>query len=360
MIETFFLYNALLAVCFLLSLLAENSGKKLPLFLAYFLVFFVTVIRFDVGHDYSNYAKLAYVLSGDFEPGLFLLTSFQQPLFGLLSYLFRSSDYPYLWCLGVYSAITVYFLYKVFDYYGIHKWGFFVFFTLGVFFFTLDVVKQGLTISVFLYALRFVERKQFFKFTFCILLCSFAHISTLFMLPFYFLLRMRPRKMFYTLIIIVFLIGYFLRIWDSFRGLVFSYIPYYSAKYMNIDTQTGASGVGTGLGIIMNTVLAMFVVNALPGNNKALINAAFWGILIFLFSNGNYNIERLSYYLFYSLMVSIPMVIRCGKSLQWAYALLLVLFINFQRNIAIGPRGTTPYQTIFSENFKNQYFRPDE
>jgi len=273
-----------------------------------FLFFFLFAFRYDVGHDYNNYANIFNTIADIFNNNLqsVLILAFYEPIAILFSFIFRLTLYPYLWVIACYSFLCVFILYKLLDHYSFHTSGLLVFFALNMFAFNLDVIRQGLSILIFLYSIRYIENRNPFKYFKCVLFACCVHYSALITIPFYFILNIKLNRYFCLSLIMIFLLGYYLKIWETLREYVFSLIPHYGERFLDNELQTQSFEVSSGLGMLFNVFLSSMIVFCLNKRNKLLANMAFGGILIYLFANGNYNIERISFYLSYSLMLSVP------------------------------------------------------
>lgn len=358
MLSTIVIYNLLLFLSLFLCNQAKCLEKKYLLWWGYFLIFLIGAIRFDIGYDYDSYYQLCDDLAYEIGQGNFLrVILFNEPFVSIMSFLFGKMPYTYIWVIDAYFLITILFLYLINDQYHCHTKGIYVFFTLGVFFFTLDVIRQGLAMFIFFYSIKYIENKKIVKYFVCILLATCVHYSALLLIPFYFLLRIKPKVLLYVIIVILLLIGYYYRVWETCRDFVFQNIPFYSQRYMDNVDQMRSINLSSGLGMILNVCLAVIVILSMNKRKPIMTNLAFAGIVIYLFANGNYNIERVSYYFFYFLTISLPLSLRHNRQIGWI--VFFCLFVLFQKHIITGPRGTTPYQTIFSPEFENQYFKPD-
>ncbi len=165
-------------------------GREIYCFLVWAVLTFVSAVRYDVGHDYNQYGKwymsyqrlsvdeLKYVQQ---EKGFIIPTkllseveSWYQPMFiiiavllitAIMLYIYKCSDKPYL---------SVFF-----------------FLTFGLFFNSLNFMRQMLAALIILYSFRYIRNKQFLRFLVLVLLASSIHVSVLVLIPFYFILRIK-------------------------------------------------------------------------------------------------------------------------------------------------------------------------
>ncbi len=362
MVETIVIYNCLLLICLILCWSANNSPqqrtKKTLLFLCYASIFLVGACRWDIGNDFYNYYKQCTIIQRDIFYDRVEFFSGHYELFHLLlNYIFQKFAYPNLWVINAYLFFTLLIFYKINSRYNTHTVGIFTFLTFCYFFFCLDVIRQGLSIMITLYVIPYLEQKQFRQYLIGILIASCIHYSALIMIIGYFILQNKPRTTMYLVIIGILLIGYQFLYWEQFRVKIFKLIPYYS-YYADSAWQLKTRHIGSGISVIIYTLVAASIIYTNRNRSKVFSNMAFWGISIYLIACGNHNIERISYYFLYSIIISLPLSYKDKRYRFYYNIILLILFTLFERRCIDDPRGNTPYRSIFSNEFKIQYLRP--
>ncbi|HAW9436537.1 TPA: EpsG family protein, partial [Escherichia coli] len=80
--------------------------------------------------------------------------------FGYLSTLFSSLDRGYVLVFAVYSFLTLFFVFKVILERKIFLWGIIVFCFVGFYLDSLDRIRQVLAVAIFLYSIKFIEKKE--------------------------------------------------------------------------------------------------------------------------------------------------------------------------------------------------------
>ena len=148
----------------------------------------VAGFRYDVGTDYlytyvPNFKEIANGQDSYFEWGFYLLNKVIQ-LYTL----------DYFWLFLVCAAITYIMVFDcIYRYLKDPAFGIFLFVATTSFFVSLNTTRQYMAIAFFLWALRYIKRKELGKYVVAILLGSLFHYSILIMLPLYFLCRIRYR-----------------------------------------------------------------------------------------------------------------------------------------------------------------------
>lgn len=148
---------------------AKNGSKVVFITLLLF-----SILRYDVGWDYTTYQKLiesdySYILNSRFE-----LLSMILILIGNIT-----SFYPLTFAL--FSFLTLYFFYKSlseFSVYPVISW--LVFYSIPILFFSsLSTLRHSLAIILVFYSFRFIYHKEYIKFFFTIFISSLFHITSL-------------------------------------------------------------------------------------------------------------------------------------------------------------------------------------
>ncbi len=165
-------------------------GKEIYCGLMGIVFIVVSAVRFDVGHDFNSYAAM-YMnfqkLNVDELMSLKTEKGFAIPL-KLLTEV--QSRYQIMFVITSIVIVGAIFLY-IYKHSNKPYLSVFFFLTFGVLFISFDFLRQMIAAIVVLYALKYVEKKQFARYIAFVLLASLFHISALIMIPFYFILRFK-------------------------------------------------------------------------------------------------------------------------------------------------------------------------
>lgn len=149
------------------------------------LLFLVSACRYYVGNDYyryEQYFRLMMIEGSDGVPteiGFNLLCKGLQYAFG---------EGVYLLIFAVFAAITIFFFLKgIFDTSVEFGFSFFLFMTFGYYFNSMNTIRYYLALSIVVYAVKYVLRKEYVRFIAIILLASTFHKSVLIVIPLYIL-----------------------------------------------------------------------------------------------------------------------------------------------------------------------------
>jgi hypothetical protein len=350
-IISFIVYNLVL----LCPLILNISQKKISgLYeIAYIILVLFSIIRFDIGFDYDGMVRIFndYINTNSF------IQISKEPTFFYLCKLFSFSERGYVMVLAMYFTLTIFFLIKVLAYYKIENEGLFVFITMCYMFETYDRVRQALAILVFLYSLRFIEKKKFKKFFLTILLATLFHYSAIVLIPFYWILKIRIGKLNYYIFFIVALVLFYVGVWSAIRYKLFSLVPIYGDYYAIRDEYMKSVETNTGLGVLFTICMLLLPIIFFNNNksNRVIVNVSFFGALFFFFASGNLLLERFSQYFTFISFVAISIIMRENYRNKIIFSIVFILW--FQASIVINRSGCMPYKTIFSTEFKSNTFR---
>ncbi|MGB3608046.1 MAG: EpsG family protein [Psychroserpens sp.] len=352
---TLFLYLLVMLACMGLVNWSNQNNTKLGIYGAYVILIVVSIIRYDIGNDYSAYMEMIRFLSYKLENNIPLGVDGKEPLITILTYIFRGTAYPFLWVLGAHVIISIGFLYLAFEENDCHIMGIAILFISGLLFINWDQARQGVSISIIIYAIKYIKEKQLLKYVFFVFLAVMAHYSALLLLPFYFIDRIKPQKFLYIGIILVLALSnaatnFFVYLFEN----VITSVPYWETKETSYSYVQIVS-LGYKLRIFFYGLVWSSIIYYLPDKERVLTNFLFIGAVIFIMASGALNIMRISFYMIFTTMISIPIVLKMEKSRIVMLAMVCGLFLFYVRDVITdtGTNGCVPYDTIFSENFPN-------
>lgn len=187
----------------------KKSNKKFAInfrLLAWYtselILIIIAAIRYDVGQDYM-YTYVPYfnnVLGGsanmDMEYGFFLLNKFAQ-LF----------THDYVGIFVICSVIFFHYIYKAIrEQSPIPTLSIFLLVGTTYYFIFLNAMRQMIVIAIFLYAIKYIKERKFWKYFIYMLISSMIHTSAIVLIPMYFLygIKLRPLKAGIIALILVF------------------------------------------------------------------------------------------------------------------------------------------------------------
>lgn len=363
---TYLLYNTILFLCPLLCWYSQKKGHKYGVYIAYIILFVVSAIRYDIGFDYANYYSKFTDLTDTFRFGTFEWNqlNFEEPFAIIFSYIFQWAENSFIYIFAAYSLLTIFLLYKTFDYFNIHTMGIFLYMLSWIMFQSWDWVRQALALSFFLYSIQYIEQQSFAKYTLCIIGAMMAHYSAVILLFVYPLSKLSINKKI-ALCILIGTLGFsvfgFL---DFLKTKLFSLIPYYSLIYSGTDYET-AGGNHASKMILLTAIIYIVYIVILDEKYKYLQMPLIIGSILFMVSADNLNIDRIAWYFTSIQLIAVPVSIKHINISELKGSIIIALFVVqfcLFNIIDIGNtiRGCAPYDTIFSSNCTNLYFRDRE
>lgn len=323
-----------------------KRSSRLPI-IGFFLIILLSAIRFDIGWDYSNYylsvyprinkeallntepiskeiIKLSYYLN--YPPALFI--AFSILTYGLLGY--AISKYS----KNIYISILVY---------------------LVIFYLqTLSVIRQGLAISLIIYAIPLLMKKKYIQYAIVTIISYFIHESSIVALVFIPLYMVINRKT-YFLVIALALLSFL-----SLRMIVERIAPGYVTYILNSDEYKG----GSVILYYYCAIIGALCYYSYKVNNSKLLKLSCISIIgvLFPFFLGGHIGGRIALYFYAPLIYALPILYeyRINKSLKKLS--ILSFYLVFIMTIFVDQRnpiksGLTPYKTILTENIYSPKFK---
>ncbi|WP_169310636.1 EpsG family protein [Treponema brennaborense] len=303
-------------------------------------LFLLSAMRYDIGRDYDSYM----IIFNNPEK-----MQVHEKGYMLLNNLAINYDLTLQAVIIIYAMFTSIFAFLFISENSKNKiLSLFIFYTYTPFYLqTLNTLRQGLAIYIFMYATRFIRERKLFKYCFFILMAAFfAHSSVLVTLPLYFLLNRKYRTT--TKMVLV---GIFVGM-SSLMHLIIKATPY--AVYL-----LGSSGEGSFSPVFILDVLLCVVVVLFMVNNHEYIfyNIAFLSICILSMGIALNDspifvvVSRINEFFLPGLIIMIPSFIHKQKKYKEIgyYACILCFFCVFYFSILMNgvENQLVPYKTFF-------------
>lgn len=332
----------------LTAFFSKVTKGKLSLFLALIPVLFLCGFRYNVGNDYLAYIQIFHNISQFNE-------TYVEIGYKLLNSIFKSFEFGYFYTFFISSFLTLFIVMLVFYRYKILNYGAFFIFSFGFIFMINDQIRQGLSIALFLYSIKYIESDDFLKFFISIVLISVLfHYSAIALLPFYWIksLRVIPNRVwalgiFFTFIF--YLKGYFVSFFPKFIEL----IPYYN-KYLTTNIHLlKPESISSGLSLLywlMVSFFCLYFKKHLPKDNPYILLFLLGNILFFLFKDYQLT-TRFTYYLVYTKIIVFPLIFKqiFSKREKYFFCLFSLFYFELQIMLSASNHGAFPYHSIFSE-----------
>jgi len=181
--EIYIILAILLLLLSFISLLSAKIGKVLVMFV-FFILAFLSSFRYDVEIDHMHYRDLY------FNPDSLSFDTLE-PLYKVFLYILRYSNLdPQFQFIITSVLITSLFTYNVFKYSKYKTFTLSMFFSLPpLYLTTFNLIRQSISVMIFLIAFRFLVNRDFIKFFSFISLSILIHKTTVVAIVSYFLLQ---------------------------------------------------------------------------------------------------------------------------------------------------------------------------
>jgi len=348
-----------------LAYLNKYKNFKYGLEFAFIILTIFLAIRFDWGNDYSNYLSsfiniknndysafdINFLKENDHEIGWIFLNKIFSPFgfFGLVIFL---------------TIIENYILYRLIKKYVNKKWQWlsvFIYVFSPIFMLTCSsMMRQFLSICIYLISIRYIIEKKFLFFLLLNLLAFLFHKSAIILLPTYFITYLNNQIKHTNLLMIIYVVWYFFA-----AELV--YIPLNSIlsiesfeKYNYYIVSGSKAEIGTGLAVLFSYLLFFLILKKsknLPANLSIISFLYLISLFITPLTTYGLIIGRLSIYFIFFIIVILPNIIPLIKNELLKYFVLIVYiaiqlkeFISFFYS-DIWYLKFFYYKTIFSSQY---------
>lgn len=178
-------------IYFILNKLWKTS-TAIKVFIALLPMMIVSAIRYNVGWDYLDiYTNGFYMIGQGFMPHYFS----EIPFDWMVNAIFIISNQNPDWLFIICSTITFVFLSKAIKDQSVNVvFSILLVFFIRYYFLTLNVVRQGIAMSIILCSFKYIKERNLKKYMFTIILASCFHMTSLIYIPIYFLCQMDWKK----------------------------------------------------------------------------------------------------------------------------------------------------------------------
>lgn len=347
----------------------QQMCNRVCLFAVFLILFALSACRLNVGNDYAKYVEFMHLVNCDAyvptEAGFNLLVKI---IYGL------SGFENYLLVFAVYAFVTIgIFLLGMYEQSEDFSLTFFLFMALGYYFQTFSTVRYYLALALALYAMKFVMRGQWGRFTVLILLGSAFHKSLLVVIPLYILAVLPWKK--WQLAAGALFCTTFLFCQDFYLKLVVLLYPTYEdteyleggTSYINILRCLAVlvfSGIVYWSGKRSGSARGEEQKNAEVGERYDRAHFYFYlnlgALVLYVFCSFLPIISRIGYYLTVSHILYLPMLLKRVEDRRWRKALragiLLAAVLYFAIYMSRADNDGTlilPYKTFFFHDMVN-------
>ncbi|MBP3855259.1 MAG: EpsG family protein [Ruminiclostridium sp.] len=364
------IYILLLAGTVILGVLLcrSKTGNLIYCILGGIALFVIAALRRSVGHDYNNYGwmyigymstPLETIAQNRTEKGYSVLCK-------LLADYIPEYQSIFIVMAAFFAVCTAVCVYR----YCKRPWlGFTFFLVFGVYFNTLNFLRQMAAGFIMLYAFKFIRKNQFFRYLILVLLATCFHRSALIMIPFYFILRIKMTPVTlgaYSVLVTLFMVFS----WD-----IMAFASKFLYAYQGYTLETNKH-LTSGVNPTFMVFVALFFILAFvfrkrlterdPFNN-VLINCLFFLLMFEVIGVKHSIISRLGvYFIIPAALLLMPKLFE--EVLAWCRqkfrkdkkkitaasaiavsAIAAVSIVMYSMMLSINYNGILPYRTMFED-----------
>lgn len=192
---------------------AKLINKKLFAIIVTVQLTCISGLQYDVGADYISYLRIYEVVRRMSWGELTKFAYFTEPIYciytKIMAVIFQDNFIPYF--LGMAFVTSSFLMKAIYDRKENMVWSVYMYLSMGLFYISMNQMRQMMALSIILYTIKFIEEKDWKKYFFWILIAAGIHNSALIMLPCYFLrdIKLRSPKKTIGLLALVISIAYF-------------------------------------------------------------------------------------------------------------------------------------------------------
>jgi hypothetical protein len=333
-----------------LSTFTSKVDARILEFGLFFCIFLFVGMRTDVGTDYETYQLIFKEIQRYGETTFHVETGFY-----LINYWVVVLNGGFVWVNIICAAISSVFLFKAINFFlddSEYKWlSYISFLSIGIFFvYYLSGIRQGVSLSVFLYAIRFIYRKKFIYYAFFIFIGALFHTSIVLMIFVYLIPRKPINKLFVLPLVIISVVMAYAGLTDKFFQYSINFLSGHYAAYK--DLFSGFANTKTGFGILIRVLLGIICILLSDGwikNDKdALVYNIFClGLIAYSFFLGVDILIRISEYLMDTMIFILPLAAKAFNKKErvlYVSAMLVFLMALYYSNLSFVGMKLIPYK----------------
>lgn len=335
----------------LIYVILEKLSKKrstIKIIIALLPMFIVSAIRYDVGWDYLDiYTNGFYLIGRGYMPYYFT----EIPFDWLVNFIYIISNHNPDWLFFACSIITFVFLAKACKDQSVNiGFSIILIFLIRYYFLTLNIVRQGIAMSIILYSFKFIKEKKLKQYFLAIIVASCFHMMSLIYIPMYFICQIDWKKKKNTILLVLIPIA----------GILFYIIILKYTKYGNyIGSQFQGNQFLWHEIMLSGTILGLATIE----QKHITINREYFNIyyilqiitfIVSIFSKILPVADRIVWLFYMQNIFLIPIIIKnikpINKKILISLILIIIMSISvYAQVIMTDSYSIIPYKTIFQK-----------
>lgn len=284
----------------------------------FLMLFLVSALRIAIGHDYWEYTSIFSLI----EQNRYVSTEVGFNLLVRICQFFFTGEKNYIAVFAIVAFVTLFYFMK-----GIYQntenfgMAFFLFMAFGYYLSTFNSIRYYLVLAVAFYATKYLLRKEYGRFVFCILIASTMHMAVLFVLLAYplALIRWKP----WVFPIVSAFVASLLVFPGFYRKLIFMFYPFYENSAYDTG-ETSTIQIARCIGILIFALI--FYKKALKGNrqNMFYFNLSLEALVVYACCSFIPVVSRIGFFLNIYQILLIPAIIKTIEK-KWLRIVITVL-----------------------------------
>lgn len=338
--ESTVIYSVFLVVSCCLALMTEKSHyHPVGIFFTYAFIVGFWAVRYKIGYDYEGYMDIFYDIKHGYN-------SYVEPGFWLLNKCFVFSSIGYVWVLAVMTALSYFFLFKLFIRERILVYGIFFSIVFLLQFMLTNQVRQAFVLVYFLYVIHYLEEKKYLKYILALLPMLLFHVSVVLLMLLVFIAKIRLNKIVWMILILstyfMYLSGFF-KVVGTKLMLMFPLYDVYK-----LTDRMMAENVGFSIVMLFGVCVALYLLVFDKSINRPVLMTVFLtGIVLYNIFIEYHLIGRVVFYLTYINVILASSLCKNNKVNGMLLLCSAFLFFLLLSGKEPSYHGTLPYQTIF-------------
>ena len=349
----------------LLLFLTIIKGKG-KIYFALFFLFFINVSRdYSVGYDYgTNYKglydqKSAYyynnIISGDIDASGLLFIDKQSVEFGwsMIEYIGKINELPFSFvnfiaAIIIFVALTISIRQSPSPIISI-----LLYVLLFRYYASFNIIRQSISAIIFIVSIPYIIKRQFVKYLICCLLAASFHLSSLLMLLFYFLPKIRINFNFSVLLIIAFYVisalNLDMKIFSWLYNSGYMFASY--AKYLAIENEYNYNIIFLYIPSILLLVPYLLLNSRFKEARLDVYQLLYvFAIIISILSIHYEVLFRFNEYFLNSLIITFPVLLRKQNISLYSlkgYMILGCCILYYSMYLFLNANAIWPYSLIY-------------
>lgn len=330
----------------------------------FMILFLLSALRMEVGNDYKNYAITCHEV---WVNGHVVTEAGFNYLVKLVYTLAGHENYILVFAIFAFATIFIFMkaMYQESDSFVL---SIFLFMTLGIYFRTFNTMRYYLVLAVSLYALRYVVRKQYFRFIIIICIAALFHKSVLFVIPVYLAAAFVSKRWHYVMLGVCAVSALLAK--DIIMKIALILYPSYeNTSYVegNVGLISNLINNGPTIGqcVLVLLLCVIFYKSTVVENraNRIYHNLNIFALILYVCGYYLPLLSRFTYYMIIPHLLLVPGVIwgikneKKRRLVLGITALLgLIYFVLFLNTASSDGVRVLPYQTWIMEGMKEYLY----